>query len=432
MPEKTALDLLNDKVSQLQTILNHVGAYVFTKDLEGRYTFVNKMCCELFGKPQEQILGCTDEDFFDLTISNQIRVNDRSVMDEGNTVEAEEVNIIAKTGQARIYWTVKIPLKENSGRITGMCGISTDITERRELELKVADQRQLLDTILNNIDSYVYMKDAQFRFLYANENTAKLFGRPVGQIVGKVEKDIITRDNADQFEVADRQVFESGHKVCTQESYVDETGNTHFYWSIKVPLIKDGAVKSLVGMSTDITEIVQLKEQFQHLANTDSLTGAYSRRTLLDMADMELKRSIRRGSEIALLLLDLDNFKAVNDSFGHATGDRAIIMVAEECRKSLREVDIFGRLGGDEFVAVLPDTGLTEALIVAQRMLSAITGNRVACDDNSLIAVECSIGISIANSDTTLSEVLGQADKFLYKAKRDGRNCIWHAGKEQE
>ena len=432
MPEKSALDFLNDKVGQLQTILNHVGAYVFTKDLEGRYTFANKMCCGLFGRPLEQILGCTDEDFFDLTISNQIRINDRLVMDEGKTVEAEETNIIAQTGKARIYWTVKIPLIGNSGQITGMCGISTDITERRELELKVADQRQLLDTILNNIDSHVYMKDSQFRFLYVNANTANLFGLPVEQIVGKVERDVIARDNAEQFELSDRQVFESGHKVCTQESYVDETGNTHFYWSIKVPLIKDGEVKSLVGMSTDITEIVRLKEQFQHLANTDSLTGAYSRRTLLDKADIELKRSIRRGGDIALLLLDLDNFKSVNDSFGHATGDRVIIMVVEECRKSLREVDIFGRLGGDEFVAVLPDTGLKEALIVAERMLAAITGTSIPCDDNSLISVECSIGISIARVDTTLSDILGEADKFLYKAKRNGRNCIWHIGKDSD
>lgn len=118
---------LQEMVSGLRTLLDLVDSYAYLKDTSGRYIFVNKKVQELFGHAYEDILGKDDTSFFDLTLSNQLKVNDRLVIDNGETIEREERDIIKSTGEERIYWTVKKPIRDQRGQIIGMCGISTDI-----------------------------------------------------------------------------------------------------------------------------------------------------------------------------------------------------------------------------------------------------------------------------------------------------------------
>ncbi len=250
-------DIPIEKIQQLQTTLDQVGAYVYNKDMQGRYTFANKPVCDLFSCPLNEVVGFTDEKFFDLSICNQLRFHDRRVLDLGERIESEETNIIAATGETRIYWTVKIPLKDIEGNITGMCGISTDITERRRLEMLLQEQKLLLDTILNNVDSYIYMKDYELRYLYANEKTATLFGLPKENIIGKFDVDMMPKEDADRFRVIDRQLLDTGEKVCCEETLIDSSGSERHYWSIKIPIKKDCKVSSYIGISTDITEVIR-------------------------------------------------------------------------------------------------------------------------------------------------------------------------------
>ena len=141
---------LTDQVLILQTTLDHIGAYVYTKDLQGRYTYVNQKVCELFDCPLEEIIGNKDSKFFSIEESSDIRVNDKIVMQEGKTVEKEELNVIAKTGETRYYITVKKPLFDANGAIFGMLGVSTDITERRKMEITLEGDLQRLNHALSS------------------------------------------------------------------------------------------------------------------------------------------------------------------------------------------------------------------------------------------------------------------------------------------
>ncbi|SDP87152.1 PAS domain S-box-containing protein/diguanylate cyclase (GGDEF) domain-containing protein [Rhodoferax sp. OV413] len=420
----SSAEALIAQVTQLHSTLNQVGAYVFTKDLQGRYTYGNQMVCELFACSLQELVGRSAADFFDLSASIQIQLSDQRVLQQGQRVEMEEVNVFSHSGEERVYWSVKQPLFDAAGAVVGMCGVSTDITERRRLETRLREQKRLLDTVLNSLDALVYMKDHQRRYLYANANAAQLFGQTQASIVGKSDAEMIPQTEADRFGIMDQRVLGSGEKSIGEETFVDVNGVDRHYWSIKVPIESDGHVDAYVGISTDITEVVQLKEKFRDLANTDALTGILSRRCLLERAEHELKRARRAGAQVAIIAFDIDKFKLVNDGYGHAVGDRAIISVVEACKQGLRGTDLFGRIGGDEFVVVAVDTDLAGAVAAAERMRLGVFNAVISVGSGQRVPISSSFGLALSDLDTSLDELLSRADAMLYEAKQRGRNQV--------
>jgi len=162
----------------------------------------------------------------------------------------------------------------------------------------------------------------------------------------------------------------------------------------------------------------RLRETLEYLASHDVLSGAFGRRAFLEMAEVELTRSLRNGRPLALLMLDLDHFKAVNDRYGHLVGDRVIADFSRRTQKILRRQDLLGRYGGEEFVALLPETGLDEARNVAERICQGVRGG----DD--LPPNTLSIGAPQAYPRMPLNPLLMAADPALYKAKANGRNRV--------
>jgi len=142
---------LTFQIQCLTTTLDTVGAYIYTKDIQGHYTYANQMVCDLFNRSLNDIVGQSDKAFFDLSTFNELQENDRRVLDHGEHTESEETNIVIQTGEKRIYWTVKKPLTDAHGQIIGLCGISTDITERRVLEEKLMIANQTQDKLFSII-----------------------------------------------------------------------------------------------------------------------------------------------------------------------------------------------------------------------------------------------------------------------------------------
>ncbi len=415
------LNRLSDELHRLRQILDLVGAYVFTKDTAGRYTYANAMVCTLFADTLEEVLGKTDENFFDLTISDDLRRNDLRVLQHGERIETEERNIIAATGEERIYWAVKQPIRDAAGNIIGLCGISTDITERRHLENELEQQKNLLSVVLENVDAFVYMKDRDRRYRYVNGRTADLYGMKAEDVVGRNPEDLLPRATTMNTSILDRQVLQSGEKASGEELIEAPDGRAMHCWSTKIPLFRDGEIDGLIGFSTDITELVKLKNRFYELARTDTLTGVLTRRFLIDHAESILKRTQRRNGRMALLMIDLDRFKEINDAYGHAFGDAYLVAVVEACRTTLRDGDLMGRLGGDEFVIVLDDIDDAGLRAVAGRFRNAVRAGSVSAPDGAILHPSISIGTAISDHASTLDSLLVAADAALYRDK-DGRH----------
>ena len=178
--------------------------------------------------------------------------------------------------------------------------------------------------------------------------------------------------------------------------------------------------------------LVEADDKIQHyaqkmkiLATTDPLTGINNRRYFFKLAEIEMERSKRYNSVFSVLLIDIDKFKLVNDTYGHALGDRVLKSMTDSCESSLRTSDIFGRLGGEEFAIVLPETNACGAVFFAERLRKSVEKLKVPHLKNSFATITVSIGVtSYFPEDTNIEAIIHRSDVALYKAKNNGRNQV--------
>ncbi|MFO1217929.1 MAG: GGDEF domain-containing protein [Burkholderiaceae bacterium] len=188
-----------------------------------------------------------------------------------------------------------------------------------------------------------------------------------------------------------------------------------------VPLVAAPLLLNL--LVTLVYEMESTRAALHRLATRDSLTQTFNRRYFIERLEAEAMRATRTAQALAVLMIDADEFKSVNDRFGHATGDRVLQQIADACASSLRPYDTLARYGGEEFVVLLPDTTLQQACEVAERVLAAVRDMRLEMVTGEPLAISVSVGVAaLASTDTGGSALLQRADVALYQAKRDGRN----------
>ncbi len=216
----------------------------------------------------------------------------------------------------------------------------------------------------------------------------------------------------------------------TIEAFVTVQGATHCFDVTLSPVNRRrGRSLGKVIILNDTTRQFQLAQELKALAIHDPLTHLFSRRHFFDLAAVELERARRGRRPVAVIMLDLDHFKLINDSFGHQAGDLVLAETAARLRKALRASDVICRYGGEEFVLLLPETDLKAALGVADRLRTAIASGGIASGDTEL-RVTGSFGVSALSAEMTetIDELIRAADEALYRAKSEGRNRVEPSG----
>jgi PAS domain S-box-containing protein len=242
---------------------------IFVKDREGRFIFANRFVAELMGVPDPSaIQGKTDRDFYPKEVADALFADERAVM-ESRQRQVNKEESIKLSGRLRWILTTKVPLVEAGGEVTGLLGITRDITEHHQLEESLERERSLLLTLINSLPDYVYMKDRDGRFLLTNKAQADLVGvSDPRELIGKTDLDFVPKDLADRYRAADLRVMESGiGEKNVEEPSQAVGGNLRSVLTTKMPIFDAaGAVAGLVGISRDITERKELEKKNQRLA----------------------------------------------------------------------------------------------------------------------------------------------------------------------
>jgi diguanylate cyclase (GGDEF)-like protein len=177
----------------------------------------------------------------------------------------------------------------------------------------------------------------------------------------------------------------------------------------------------------DVTDLIEQADKLKELATVDGMTGLFNRRHFFSLAEIEWARYQRHWRPMSLLMVDIDQFKSINDQFGHDVGDHIIIRIADICRQEKRKSDVVARFGGEEFLLLLPETDLDEAQNVAERMRRMVETREFSIASRA-INTTISIGVAQANPYMeTLFDLIKMTDQALYAAKNAGRNRVWAA-----
>jgi len=409
------------QLQSLWALVDNLDACFYVKDLDGRYLFANRALGVVFGADPAAIVGRFDADFVDLSGSNSLVATDRDVFASGKKLERDET-IVFPDGARRIFRTVKFPLFDAARRVSGLCGISTDITAEQRAVDELIERNALLDTILANIDTAIYMKDAQGRYIYANRHVLELLGLSLDDMTGHTDAELLPPELAERLRSIDLQVLEGGERVAHEDTVIGADGLKHRYWTRKMPLILPGQPPCLIGFSTEITELHGLKRRIEHDRVTDSLTGLANRTMFESAVDEQLLMANLGNTRLAVAILDLDQFRYINNNFGQAAGDALIAAVATRLQGASVPIGSLARLSGDEFAFTLPQASSIEEVACQVEQIRAHLSLPYTVQQESL-HLTFSAGISLSREDgNTANELLGRAEAAMYSAKDHGRD----------
>jgi diguanylate cyclase (GGDEF)-like protein/PAS domain S-box-containing protein len=409
------------RLQTLAALVDNVGAYVYTKDAEGRYLFASEPWCRLLGTPLHELIGETDERFLDLERSAAAVEHDRRVLRDGAEIQAQE-EIVLRGGEARLLWCVKVPIRDAVGGIAGLCGFFADITHRQRVADHLIERNQLLGTILSNVEACVYVKDHDGRYAYANEPALAVFGRGVAEVVGRTDVELLGPEAGNRIAQFDHLVLDLSMRQAREELLVGADGLEHRFWSVKMPLSLPGLPPGLIGFSTDITELMRLQENLERHRTTDALTGLPNRLQFEDELAAELRTAQREQFGLAVVLFDIDQFKVLNTSLGHQAGDRLLRHVASRLLQCSATLGALGRVTGDQFVLSLPRIAAPEDAATLVARLRARLAQPYQVDDRPF-HLTVSAGIALYPEDADNATALfAHAESAMYLAKESGRD----------
>ncbi|NWA01263.1 GGDEF domain-containing protein [Pseudomonas gingeri] len=294
---------------------------------------------------------------------------------------------------------------------------------------RLSEREQLFSSLLVSVNAVLWAFDWEARqMLYVSPAYERIFGRSAGLLLADYNewRDSIYPDDLDYAERSLAEVLEKGAVEDREYRIISADGEIR--WLSDKCFIsrhaEPGQRVIVVGIAEDITEKKALEDELQRLATTDVLTRSSNRRHFFECAHREFEQARLQDSPLAFLLLDIDDFKLINDTYGHPEGDVVLQRIAETGRSALRSGDLFGRIGGEEFAALLPGCAPDMARQIAERLQREI--QRLAFShDGEQFGITVSQGLtSLTPEDEALDSLFARADGAMYQAKRQGKNQI--------
>jgi diguanylate cyclase (GGDEF)-like protein/PAS domain S-box-containing protein len=405
-------------------IVECAGEGVWVVDRDDRTTYVNAKLAAMLGYRPDEMLGTRLAEHLDEPHRTLMRATDLARAHAGGELE---VRMLRADGSGLWAHMSTSPLRDDAGALTGRLSLVTDLTPRRDAEQRAQEsQRALAEAqAIAQLGSWEWnvLEDT----LTWSVEMCRIYGVTPDGFVTDYEAFLhrVHPDDRDEVARVVSEAFQQAGPFDFEHRIVRPDGEIRVLQARGEAIAGlDGRVLRMLGTGQDITERKESERRLQYLADHDPLTGLMNRRRFVE----ELERQIDFGDAYerpgALLLLDLDHFKLLNDTLGHSAGDEVISSVARTLHHRLRRADTLARLGGDEFAVLLPGASAVQARAVAETLRETVTTHRM----RGVAALTASIGITTFDAARRLraDDLLVEADVAMYEAKEAGRNRIAH------
>lgn len=419
---KLAENALRESEERYRLLVERMREGLAQAGNDGVLQFVNDRFCEMVGYEREELVGMQGDILLayseDIALMREkIRLRMRHMADQ------YEVRIRRKDGT--IIWLEigGAPVVDAAGNVVGSIGVHNDVTERRMAEEALRESEARYRLMAENSTDMISRTSNRGILLYASDASRRLLGYEPSELVGRSFYDFVFDADREEVRHLSSLIHESGP---TTFAYRVEKKDGSLVWfettSRSVHDVFTGRIREVVGVSRDVTERKRVEEQIEYQAYHDALTGLPNRRLFRDRLTVALAHARRMKHPLAVMFLDLDRFKVVNDTLGHSTGDELLKTVGTRLQASLREEDSIARMGGDEFTILLADLKTTDdSAKIAQKVLDTVAQPLKV--DGTELFVTTSIGIALFPSDGDTAEaLLANADRAMYRAKDAGRN----------
>ncbi len=400
------------------TISSLVGIYILR---DGKFRFVNPKFQEYVGYSESELIGMHSIDIVHPEDREAVRENAVKMLKLQQPVPYE-FRTITKSGQ--IKWTMEIVIPIFLDGKREILGNYVDIDDLKKTEESLRASEERYRTILENIEDGYYEFDIKGRLIFFNESCWKIFGYSREELTGMSYRQFMDTNNSDKLSKLAERVYSTGRpeKSSDFEIIRKEGFKRHIEMSLSLMLDLSGKPIGFRGIVRDIDERKRAENTVLHMAYHDALTGLPNRLLFNDRLTVAMSVAERKKKKFAVMMLDLDGFKLINDSLGHDIGDLLLQNVGNRLRGHLRKSDTVARMGGDEFMLLLPEiTERKDAELIARKIIDSFQRGFVLSSHE--LKITASIGIAVYPDDGVDFDTLKKnADIAMYKVKEKGRN----------
>jgi diguanylate cyclase (GGDEF)-like protein/PAS domain S-box-containing protein len=422
---RAAVAAARDELDDAYRLLaDHTSAVVFRGDNDGIIRWITSSVRSMLGWEPDEMLGRPAADFIhpdDLPMAGTAQ--EAILQEEPRQLSAR---LLRRDGAYRRCEAWVRPVHDAAGVVIGRVGSWRDVESELSAREAAAGSEALLQSAMRSAAIGMGLTDVHGAFAFANPALCRILQRDEGWLLSHRIDDIVNGADSTAVDVA-RDRLTAGDIDAFEAHLQIARGDGVIIWAkVAAVLVGDGAdpQRRFLVQLVDVTAERAAQEELSYQAFHDALTGLRNRAWILDMLDVDLRTARRSSTGVGVFFIDLDNFKLVNDSLGHAAGDEVLATVADRIASVLRPVDRVGRFGGDEFVVVVPDvTDGQEIERVAERISNAIATELVV--QGHRIVPTASMGIAVSSSTSTAEDLLRDTDSALFRAKDAGR-ARWH------
>lgn len=414
MPERDYLQLLDCAMEQSFTAVMITTACL---DFPGpEILYVNAAMTRMSGYPKEALLGATPRILQGPRTDRDMLHRLRVALAAGEPFEASTVNYRRDGTPYQVEWHIS-PVRDETGSLTHFISVQHDITRALEDEKQI----QLLSSVLEVSSDGVIMTDAVGNIEYVNASFEDYTGNDRETFIGQNLQECQADYPSARFYRNMEDALIRGEPF--RETFIDQNRDgqrVHLQQTITPIKNAQEDIIRYVAVGKDITHHIQHEKALKQLANTDSLTGLVNRLCFDRRLEKELERTRRHARPLSLIMLDIDHFKRINDTYGHDVGDQVLVHFAGVLLENVRLTDLCARWGGEEFALLVPETALKQAVSLAEKLRLAIVDTAFPM----VRQITVSIGVTEVCPGDLVDHPIKRADQALYRAKAKGRNQV--------